>query len=107
MVFWGTWCRYCVYSIPDLIKFRNEVPEEELAILGLSNERPSTIRQFAAKNKINYIVFSKHPYALPSPYNSVQGLPFNVFIDKQGKVKTAAEGALPIEDVKAIIKAKR
>ena len=107
LVFWGTWCPYCVHSIPDLIKFRNEVPEDELAILGLSNERPSTVKSFAAKKKMNYTVFSKHPYTLPSPYNRIQGLPFNVFIDKQGKIKLATEGAIPIADVKAIIKAKR
>lgn len=104
LIFWGTWCVYCVEEIPDFIKLRNEVSRDDLVMLAISDEPESVVKPFAEKKKLNYSVISSQAW-LPEPYRRISGYPTTCFIDKEGKLKFAATGAMPIKDIGAVLKA--
>ena len=102
IIFWATWCGPCRIEIPDLIKLRNTIGEDKLAMLAISNERPTLVKTFAAQQKINYTVLTSQQ-ELPAPFNLVNAIPCSFFIDRQGRIKLATVGLLPLSDMKAIL----
>jgi len=105
VVFWATWCPACNVEIPHLIKLRKQLQQDELVILAMSNESDQVLKDFAAAKDINYAVVSTAGTALPEPYSDVTSIPTNFFIDKNGNMKLAALGLVPLKDSKAILEA--
>lgn len=106
LVFWATWCPACKAEIPHLVELRETFPQEKLAILAISNERPEHLKHFADANKVNYSIASSDIGALPEPFSNVSSIPATFFIDSKGLIKLAAEGLVSLEESKAIIEAK-
>ncbi len=104
IVFWATWCGPCLREIPHLIKLRETVGEDELAMLAISNEGPDLVKRFVARAKINYTVLLDRG-ALPEPYNTINAIPSSFFIDREGKIKSATTGLLSLNEIKAILEA--
>ncbi len=104
IVFWATWCGPCLREIPHLIKLRETVGEDELAMLAISNEGPDLVKRFVARAKINYTVLLDRG-ALPEPYNTINAIPSSFFIDREGKIKLATTGLLSLNEIKAILEA--
>jgi len=112
LVFWATWCKYCIPEIPHLIELRNTVSKDKLAILAISYITiwpPNTteiVKNFVERNKkINYTVFSADVSDMPVPYNQVTGIPCSFFIDPEGRIKLATVGPLSFDSMKAILQA--
>lgn len=105
LVFWATWCGPCRMEIPHLKELRNDIGEDKLAILAMSNEYPDEVARFASKNAINYTVVSYSDSDMKTPYNSIRGIPTTFFIDQQGKIKLVSTGAMGIEEMKSILDA--
>ncbi len=104
IVLWATWCGPCRVEIPHLIELRNTVSEDELAILGISNENPNLVKRFAEQAKLNYTILLDRG-TMPAPYRSVTGIPSSFFVDTEGKIKLATTGLLSLEEIKAILEA--
>lgn len=82
--FWATWCPPCRMEIPHFVELARETPEDELLIVGISNEDRATLQAFAEKNNMNYPVAIAADEALPEPYNLITGIPTTFFIDRNG-----------------------
>lgn len=106
LLFWATWCPPCLQEIPHLIFLRNKVSDDELAILAISDERLSKVKNFVERVKINYTVFAAAGN-LPSPYNTIRAIPSTFFIDPQGRIKIVAEGATSFGEILAILRAEQ
>ncbi|MCX5777253.1 MAG: TlpA disulfide reductase family protein [Candidatus Firestonebacteria bacterium] len=86
LVFWATWCIYCVEEISDLIKLTEQYKGKELVIFGVNlEETTKKVAPFAKKNKINYSILFDEKGTVARAYE-VQGLPANVLIDKKGNI---------------------
>jgi peroxiredoxin len=103
ITFWATWCRPCLAEIPSLMALRSMIGEDKLAILAISKEPASRVKDFAAIRKINYTVFSYDTLLMGRPYNQTMSIPTSFFIDPQGKIKIITEGTLPFNDIRAIL----
>ena len=105
VVFWTTWVPTCKLEIPHLKELRDGVPEDQLAILGISNELPAPLKEFASAQGINYTVLSNSGTTLPAPFGEVEYIPSSFFVDSEGRIKLAATGLVPADDAKAIVEA--
>ncbi len=103
VVFWATWCSACNMEIPHLIELREEIAEDELAIVAISNEEPGHLKHFADSRKINYTIATIGNNALPSPFADVSAIPTTFFIDRNGKIKLAATGLVTLKESMAIL----
>jgi len=113
IVFWATWCSPCLREIPDLIELRNTVSEDDLAILAISNENPSVVKNFVTLAKMNYTilldpgVLRKESLGLPRPYNTIRAIPSSFFVDSGGKIKLGSAGMVSLDEIKAIFEAEQ
>lgn len=104
VIFWASWANPCQMEIPHLIQIRNTLGEDKLAMLAISNEDLSVIKEFVSRQKINYTVFSNQS-DMPTPFNLVNSIPCSFFINPEGKIKLAATGMLSLAEIKAILNA--
>jgi peroxiredoxin len=112
LIFWATWCNPCKQEIPNLIKLRNTIKEDKLAMLAISYIGPMNstemVREFVAANPvINYTVISADDTAMPAPYNAINSIPTTFFIDPDGRIKIVAAGVINVSQIKAILEAER
>jgi peroxiredoxin len=88
--FWATWCGPCVQEIPHFIQLRKDVPEDELVIIGISDESKETLQAFLLKTPVNYPLVSAPD--LPAPYSHVNVFPTTFFIDRNGVIQDVVLG---------------
>lgn len=110
LTFWATWCPPCLAEVPSLVNLRNDAGEDELAILAVSDESLSTVKDFVKRAGINYTVLidkgkMRPPYGFQRAYRSV-GVPCSFFIDPEGKIKLATAGSLSLSEIISILRAK-
>ena len=87
---WATWCGPCVEEIPHFNQLRSTVPEDELVLIGISNESESVINPFLSKHAMDYPIASAQ--ALPSPYSKTYAIPTTFFIDRVGVIQSVLVG---------------
>lgn len=55
VTFWATWCSPCVKEMPGLVSVRNEVPESEMQVLGISLDTSTqAVENFMQQHRINF-----------------------------------------------------
>ncbi|MFG0330404.1 MAG: TlpA family protein disulfide reductase [Phycisphaerales bacterium] len=54
--FWATWCGPCRRSIPHLNKLHNDLKDDGVVFIGLSNEDPGTVQKFMKQTRMDYFV---------------------------------------------------
>ncbi len=98
LVFWATWCPYCVQEIPELKKINSEYKDKSLEIIAVDiKENPAAVSNFAKKQAIDYVVVIDVDGSVSKSYN-VLGIPTNVVIDKDGFIRHN-ENAMPSRDL--------
>ena len=56
--FWATWCSPCVKEMPGLIQVRNEVPESDLHVVGISLDyNVRAVENFVQQQQVNFPIF--------------------------------------------------
>jgi peroxiredoxin len=107
VLFWATSNATCTrVEMPGLIKLRESVGQDKLAMLAISREDPALIKSFVAQNPVNYTLLSSAGAALPSPYGEVQNVPSAFFVDPEGKIKLATMGTMPQSDAVRVLDSK-
>ena len=95
--FWATWCAPCRIEIPDLIKLRQNFPEKDLAIIGVSldsrggpDELDVLLTQFISRYGINYPVYLDAEQKVAGRYDPdsdyMRFVPTTVVIDQRGEI---------------------
>jgi peroxiredoxin len=104
VVIWTTWVPTCRLEMPELKELQAGYADKDLVILGISNEPPALLKEFAEKEGVSFTVLSGGGN-LPVPFGEVRFVPSSFFIDPQGRFKVAATGLMPADDAKAIVQA--
>ena len=96
--YWATWCGPCRMEVPHFNQLQDEVSEDELFIIGITNENERVLKAFLEKNEIRYPVASVK--SLPAPYSSVVAIPTTFFIDRNGTIQSVLVGYKDFEVLK-------
>ena len=103
IVFWATWCGYCVEEIPDLIKLHDAVDKTEFEILAINvQEKREDVSAYAKKRGIKYKILLDPDGKVTEAYK-VTGIPANIVVDKKGNI-VYDEHTMPPDTIKYIEK---
>ena len=98
--FWATWCGPCVMEVPHFIRLHREMARGDLEIIGISQEKPETLKNFITAKGVSYTV--ARPIRLPSPYRDIRAIPTTFFIDRRGVIQKVVVGAQAFQTLKAL-----
>ncbi len=106
--FWATWCGPCRKAIPELNEFQKEF-KEDLVVIGVSDEKPSVVRNLMKKTEMNYAQAIDTKKRMSKAMN-VRGIPHVIVISTDGVVRwqgfpLSAEEPLTAGIIKQIIEA--
>lgn len=103
--FWARWCGPCRAEIPELIKFR-ATHKGKIEVLGIGIEdKADSAKEFAKAYDMDYPVFIAKEKGIPlmqAMANTKAGLPFTIFIDRNGQVIGKKLGLIRKADLDAV-----
>lgn len=85
--FWATWCAPCREEIPLFVSVRDRFVSKGIEIVGIGIDNASKISEFVEIYKVSYPILVAGAEALELMRklgNTAGGLPFTVFLDRQG-----------------------
>jgi len=92
--FWATWCGPCRMELPHVQKIYDDLKDEGLEVLAISNEREATIRRFIEKAGYSFPVLLDSGRAASRAYQ-VSSLPTLFVIDREGVIRSHLVGLRP------------
>jgi thiol-disulfide isomerase/thioredoxin len=103
--FWARWCGPCRAEIPELIKFRN-THKGKVEVLGIGIEdNAEPAKEFAKAYDMDYPVFVAKDQGIPLMQalgNTKAGLPYTLFIDRNGQVIQRKMGVIRKPDFDSV-----
>lgn len=97
--FWATWCPPCKKEIPHFNQLAKEVPDDQLVIVGISNEPAAELRKFQLSQKVTYPLASAK--LDQPPYSKITGIPTTFFLSAEGVIEQVFVGYHDFEELKA------
>ena len=102
--FWARWCAPCRAEIPELIKF-STAHKGKIEVLGIGIEdKAESAKDFAKAYEMDYPIFVAKEKGIPlmqALANTKGGLPFTLFIDRNGQVIQKKLGLIKKADLDA------
>ena len=102
--FWARWCGPCRAEIPEFVKFSIE-HKGKIEVLGINVEdKAEPVKDFAKAYDMSYPLVIAKDKSIPLMQalgNSKAGLPFTVFIDRNGNVIQKKLGLVKKSDLDA------
>lgn len=104
LVYWASWCAPCREEIPSLIALRNEFPDSDLEIIGVSlDENRHSIETFVKAHGINYTI-ARNNESLNKAFGPVRYIPTIVILDREGNVQQRYTGLVGHDVIRNQIK---
>ncbi len=89
LMFWATWCPYCVKEIPRLKELHAAFEPKGLKILAVNiglNDPLIRVQAFQKQFQLPYTILYDTQTIISRQYGVI-GVPFGVVVDRDGKVK--------------------
>lgn len=105
--FWATWCPPCREEIPILMAARHKHVANGVEIVGIAIDHAEKVREYTDSMKINYPILIADASGLDlvrSLGNSAGGLPYTVFLDREGGVGKTKLGAVKQEELESLLR---
>ena len=105
--FWATWCPPCRRELPDIVRLREELKDNNFEVIGIIAEQPND-------NVINNVNALKSQFGMNYPlvwfsnqvindYGPINGIPRTFILNKKGEIVGDFEGARPYEVFKQAV----
>ncbi len=107
VTFWATTCPTCVKEIPNLIKFYNELDNDEMEIIAIAMpyDPPNLVVELSERENIPYPVALDINGNAVKAFGDVQVTPTSFLIDAAGNVVQKNYGEINIEELRQKVKA--
>ena len=94
--FWATWCVPCLAEMPTLEALHQELSDEGLRIVGISQDTGGAdeIRPFAEQLAVTYPLLPDAAFHVSTRYGGISVLPTTIVIDRDGRTARTEYGAL-------------
>lgn len=102
--FWATWCGPCKEEMPLLEKLSKQYSNQVTFIGVNSGEDQDTVKQFLAKQDINFLILLDQAGNVTDDY-FVKNFPMTFFVDKDGILQVQQIGLLTDEKARQYLKA--
>jgi len=89
IVFWATWCPYCIKEIPKLKEIYTKYNEKGLEIISINiaaNDPIKRVAAFQQKNAVPYNILYDEKNVVAKMYG-ITGVPVSIIIDKKGIIR--------------------
>ncbi|HHW62640.1 MAG TPA: TlpA family protein disulfide reductase [Rhodocyclaceae bacterium] len=107
--FWARWCAPCREEIPELIHLRDRQAADGIEVVGVALESEvEGVRAFATANDMRYPVVLAARQGIPlmrSLGNPQGGVPYTVYIGRDGKAVGSKLGIVRADDLAAATQA--
>jgi peroxiredoxin len=90
LVFWATWCPYCVKEIPQLKELYSKFAPKGLKIIAINiglNDPMIRVQAFQKQFALPYTIVYDANTVISRQYGVI-GVPFGVLVDRNGKVRS-------------------
>jgi peroxiredoxin len=89
--FWASWCRPCRIENPHVVKAYNRFKNKNFTVLGVSLDRPGKKNEWLQaikEDKLTWTNVSDLQFwnSKVVPLYQIEGIPFNVLVDPEGKI---------------------
>lgn len=91
LVFWATWCSFCVAEMPDLNALQKELAPAGLSIVAITEESPDTVRAYLEKEPVAFPVALDALSAAHRAYR-ISLYPTLVWVEADGRVSDVSQG---------------
>ncbi len=88
LVFWNTWCAFCITKVPKIKNFESELAND-IKVIAINTSRQDSVeesRHFSQKYETNYALAFDHDESITRLYG-VRGTPTEFIIDVNGIVR--------------------
>jgi thiol-disulfide isomerase/thioredoxin len=94
--FWATWCVPCVAEMPALAKLAAQLQTDHIAIVPFSSDRggATAVEKFYRTHEITGLPIWLDPDGDAGHTLKLRGIPTTLIIDRQGRERARAEGAM-------------
>lgn len=104
--FWGPWCPPCRVETPDFDAVSKATKSLGVEFMGVAvRDSEDNVRAFYQDNKISYPTLFDRPGKTIQRFRDlrVNGFPFTILIDKQGRVAAVYPTPLVKEDIQPVV----
>jgi thiol-disulfide isomerase/thioredoxin len=100
--FWATWCPPCREEMPEFSLAQNKFGANGIQFVGIAIDSVNNVVEFSKTTPVTYpllIASSDMPSLIARLGNTLQVLPFTIFINREGKLVSSHLGRLSREDI--------
>jgi len=99
--FWATWCPPCVRELPLLSEFAGRKATHGIQVVGLAVDKEPAVQKFLQRQPLAFPVgMAADGSQLTRALGNVNGgLPFTVFLDRNGRLRERKIGELSAQDL--------
>ena len=85
LIFWATWCPYCLKEVPSLNALREKYSKDSLEIIGIDIMEPlQVVKGYCDSKGVNYTIVLDETSEVTNSYG-IAAVPTLVVIDRQGR----------------------
>ena len=93
---WATWCGPCVVEMPSIQRLYEQFPQEDVAFLLVSDERPDVVEEFVQEKGWELPLYVSKDEK-PSAFKTL-GIPATFILDREGRIVFRHVGSAAWDD---------
>ena len=104
--FWATWCGPCRQEMPEIAKLREQLADEALVVVALTNESPEEVRAYLERTPFPFRFLLDKDNTLVNQLR-VPGFPSTLILDRQKRIALAYLGAYNWSEPQVVVELRR